>query len=293
MKVERMVEIETNDIHVGDKIHVGKYTATCQTVTRKGAIFMMDQYLDKGYPMNRRDTNMGGYAESNLRETLRSKEILDIFKGIRDYMVPFKNGDLLRIPFAGELFDKLPSWCEPDGHEQWLLMQDRRNRIASRCGEYEWGWLQNKDKTSSTAFCGVDGHGAVTGWGASNALGVRPVFQISMKKEDTTKKSAPENEETIQDVFNTFNDKQRLVLNYLVGKAVGKVKYEKTIKNVLDTFNDKQRLVLNYIVSKAVEDAKKEKTSESDEDKPENDNTESNEEDKKLKHNTFDFGQFF
>ena len=98
--------------------------------------------------------------------------------------------------------------------------------------------------------------------------------------QDTTKKSAPENEETIQDVFNTFNEKQRLVLNYIVGKTVEGDLYEETILGVLDTFNEKQRLVLKYIVGKAVEDAKKGKTSESDEDEPENDNTESNEEDK-------------
>lgn len=82
--------------------------------------------------------------------------------------------------------------------------------------------------------------------------------------QDTTKKSAPENEETIQDVLDTFNEKQRLVLYYIVGKAV---KGEETILdvlNVLGTFNDKQRLVLNYLVDKAVEDAKKGKTSESD-----------------------------
>ena len=33
-----------------------------------------------------------------------------------------------------------------------------------------------------------------------------------------------------------------------------------------NTFNEKQRLVLNYLVDKAVEDAKRGKTSESDED---------------------------
>lgn len=32
MKVERMTEIETNDIHVGDRIRVGKYTATCTDI---------------------------------------------------------------------------------------------------------------------------------------------------------------------------------------------------------------------------------------------------------------------
>lgn len=41
-----------------------------------------------------------------------------------------------------------------------------------------------------------------------------------MREDTTTKKSAPENEETIRDVLDTFNEKQRLVLYYLVGKAV-------------------------------------------------------------------------
>lgn len=180
MRVKRMEEIETNRPEIGDRIQVGHYTATCQEITPKGAIFLLDQYLDKAYPMNLNNTNKGGYAESNLRETLRSKKILDIFKGVRDHMIPLDDGDLLRIPFAGEMFgDKLPSWCKPDGHEQWPLMQDRRNRLASRCGDYEWGWLQNKDKTSSTYFCTVNHNGYASDWLASNVIGVRPVFLIA------------------------------------------------------------------------------------------------------------------
>ncbi len=102
---------------------------------------------------------------------------------------------------------------------------------------------------------------------AATRGGVRPVFKISMRNEDTmtqdtTKKSAPENEETVRGVLNTFNEKQRLVLYYIVGKAV---EGEETILDILDTLNEKQRLVLYYLKSKAVEDAKKEKTSESDE----------------------------
>lgn len=176
--VYRKTLTKTTEIQTGDQIRVGHYTATCQTVTPKGALFLLDQYLDEAYPMNRKNTNKGGYEESDLRETLRSKEILDIFKDIRDYMVPFDNGDLLRLPFAGELFDKLPSWCEPDGHEQWPIMQDRRNRLALRCEDYEWGWINNKTKSSSTHFCAVSGNGTFTHWGASNVLGVRPVFVV-------------------------------------------------------------------------------------------------------------------
>ena len=88
MKVERMTEIETNDIHVGDRIHVGKYTATCQTVaniTSNAALFLLDQYIT-GH----------GY----LREAIQSEEVLSDFADIRKYMVPFKDGDMLKIPYG-------------------------------------------------------------------------------------------------------------------------------------------------------------------------------------------------
>jgi hypothetical protein len=180
MKVERLTEIETTDIQIGDRIHVDHYTATCQEITPKRALFLLDQYLDDTYEINASDTNVGGYAKSDLRETLKNKEILDIFKCIRDYMAPFENGDLLRIPFAGEMFgNKLPKWCEPDGHKQWPLMQDVRNQVALRRGKHECGWLQNKGKTALPDFCYVDSDGDIYSHGASYFYGVRPVFLIA------------------------------------------------------------------------------------------------------------------
>lgn len=180
MKIERLKEIETTNIQISDRIHVGHYTATCQEIAPKGALFLLDQYLGKVYPMNRRNTNKGGYPESDLRKALQSDEVLDIFAGIRDYMVPFDNGDLLRIPFAGEMFgDNLPSWVKPDGHEQWPLMKDSHNRAASRCGEPEWGWLANTVRNTSTDFCNVLYGGSASYWSAVAVLGVRPVFMIT------------------------------------------------------------------------------------------------------------------
>ena len=178
MKVERVTEVETDCPKIGDQISVNHYTATCQAVTPKGAIFLLDQYLDKPFPMNWRNINKGGYPESDLRKALQSDEVLDIFAGIRDYMVPFDNGDLLRIPFAGEFFgDKLPTWCDPDGHEQWDPMADIRNRLAPRCGGYAWGWINNKVKSPSTEFCDVGPDGCVDRWSAT-VIGVRPVFMV-------------------------------------------------------------------------------------------------------------------
>ena len=179
MKVLRQTEIETNEFRVSDQVRVGHYTATCQTVTPKGALFLLDQYLDEAYPMNRKNTNKGGYEESDLRETLRSKEILDLFDDWGDRMVPFDNGDLLRIPFFGEIFGQEDAeYFEPDGCDQWELMKDRKNRIAFRQNCREWGWLQNKRKGSATHFCDVDANGGAGAWGASDSIGVRPAFLI-------------------------------------------------------------------------------------------------------------------
>ena len=180
MKVERMTEIETSDIEVGDRIHVDHYTATCQKITPKGALFLLDQYLDEPMAMNAKDTNLGGYGKSDLRKALQSDEVLSIFADIRDYMVPFENGDLLRVPYYGEVFDNNDrnDFVEPDSNEQWPLMKDAHNRMASRCGEPEWGWLANTDRDSSTYFCDVNNDGGAGVWPASDVIGVRPVFMV-------------------------------------------------------------------------------------------------------------------
>jgi hypothetical protein len=164
MIVMRRVKIEVNRPKIGDRISVGHYTATCQKLTPKGALFLLDQYLDRAFQMNWNDTNEGGYEKSYLRKALQSDEVLNIFSDIRDYMVPFDNGDLLRIPFAGEMFgDEVPQWIESDSNEQWPLMKDAHNRIASRCGDPEWGWLANTSRDTSPAFCSVTAYGAANG----------------------------------------------------------------------------------------------------------------------------------
>lgn len=180
MKVMRKQEIETNAVQVGDRIRVGKYTATCQKLADGKAIFLLDQYLDKPYPMNNRCTNEGGYDASDLRSEFKNIILDHNFDGIRDLLVPFKNGDLMRIPTVGEMFGYY-DYYEMDDAEQWELMKDRRNRIAIREGdEYEWGWLQNKVKNSSANFARVADNGHAAYYNASlSAIGVRPVFQLA------------------------------------------------------------------------------------------------------------------
>ena len=170
----------TGEFKIGDQIPIGKYSATCQKVTKKGALFLLDQYLDRPFKMNQRNTNEGGYEASDLRKELQKNSILKIFDPVRETMVPFKNGDLLRIPYAEEFFGDIDSY-EPSGKKQWSLMKDRKDRIAIREGEaYEWGWLQNKLKSSGALFAIVASFGDPGYYGASDSCGVRPVFRLRL-----------------------------------------------------------------------------------------------------------------
>mgnify|MGYP000800475062 CR=1 FL=1 len=184
MKITRTMTIETNEIQIGDRIEVGHYTATCQKLVGEGlALFLLDQCLDKPMQMNRMNTNAGGYDGSDLREDLNTGMILDEFAPLE--LVPFENGDLLRLPFYGEMFGH-DDWynsgaVEPDNCEQWPLMKERANRIAGRKGEsYEWGWLQNIHQGSATNFCHVGSYGSADAWAASIFIGVRPAFLIKL-----------------------------------------------------------------------------------------------------------------
>ena len=180
MKIERMTEIETSDIEVGDRIHVDHYTATCQEITQKGALFLMDQYLDEPMAMNRNNSNQGGYEKSDLREALQSEDVLKLFSGIREWMVPFDNGDLLRIPFFSEIFGQEDAeYFETAGCEQWELMKDRKNRNAFRQNCLEWGWLQNKRKGSAADFALVANRGYAVCATALGSAGVRLTFLIT------------------------------------------------------------------------------------------------------------------
>lgn len=184
MKITRTMTIETNEIQIGDRIRVGHYTATCQKLPEEGlALFFLDQYLDKAMQMNRKNTNAGGYDGSDLRKELNTGKILDEFAPLE--LVPFENGDLLRLPFYGELFGH-DDWynsgaVEPDDCEQWPLMKERANRVAERKGEsYEWGWIQNKYVQSAPYFCPVSYDGSANSWHASSSFGVRPAFLIKL-----------------------------------------------------------------------------------------------------------------
>ena len=229
MKVNRVIEVETNCFKIGDKIHVGKYTATCQKITPKSALFLLDQYI----------TEIGDWQEA-----VQSQDVLNIFIDIRDRMIPFYNGELFQVPFGyGYVYQDATTF------RPFFLISMRKEDATKKSAPENEETIQDVLNTFNEKQRLVNRQYIIAGRGSAKTM----LNYIASKKI--------ENEETIQDVFNTFNETQRLALYYIVGKEI---ENEETILDVLGTFNEKQRLVLNYLVGKAVKDAKKGKASESD-----------------------------
>lgn len=144
-------------------------------------VFMLLDCLKEECRMNRDDTNDGGYEESHLRDQLATKYLEKFPAALRLNMVPFENGDLLRIPTEREIFGRnIYGEEEPNTVEQFESMKKRRNRMAfdGLNGETQAYWLQNKRVGSATDFCLVNLTGLANYYYASYSIGVRPLYRI-------------------------------------------------------------------------------------------------------------------
>lgn len=144
-------------------------------------VFMLLDCLKEECRMNRDDTNDGGYEESHLRDQLATKYLEKFPAALRLNMVPFENGDLLRIPTEREIFGRnIYGEEEPDTVEQFEPMKKRRNRMAfdGLNGETQAYWLQNKRVRSATSFCSVSNYGGASYFNAAYSYGVRPLYRI-------------------------------------------------------------------------------------------------------------------
>lgn len=178
--------IEDDEMRVGEVVNFQltsgeKAQFMVQRVDEDGYLCMLVDCLPKEYHMNRENTNKGGYNESDLRKLMQG-EILDLFPAaLRELMLPFSNGDLLRLPTEKEIFGRNEyGKDEPESVKQFELMKSRRNRIAFRGKdeEWEWYWLANTVKDSAARFARVNTGGGAACSYASAAVGVRPAFKI-------------------------------------------------------------------------------------------------------------------
>ena len=186
MEIKRMTWLNTTNYEVGDVFPMTlssgeQVEAMAMKQESDGMIFMLVDCLRDEYRMNSDNTNRGGYDASDLREKLNG-EILATFPAeIREQMVAFPNGDLLRLPTEKEIFgENRYGEAEGENVKQFEPMKQRRNRIAFQGvnGAWEWWWLANKHYCGTAVFAGVPRDGDADCGYASDALGVRPTFKI-------------------------------------------------------------------------------------------------------------------
>lgn len=175
-------EFDLSSIKVGDKIVVslkglGVFEATAHEVNDSDILFIFDDYIAER-PMNKNNTNVGGYEESDLKKWIEN-DLFDKFPA--EFQVRLRD---LTIPTVGQVVGWEDEWdkehFEADGDEQLPLMKLRKNRAAYFNNECKWGWLRNatKKEYSSAYFAGVYDNGNVDYDFASNSNGVRPEFRL-------------------------------------------------------------------------------------------------------------------
>lgn len=177
MKVMRLCEnqiTKEDGFKIGDIISIEneRYTATCMKLEEDGAIFCMDQQFRDPAAMDFQGHE--GYEKSMLRRILNRIFKDCAFEDIRTYMIPFENGDYLRIPTVEEIF----------GDDRWELMFRTSYKISYPYTEaFRWGyWLQNvaelgNSKIPTTFYC-VDYRGNLSQDRCDGLNGVRVVFKI-------------------------------------------------------------------------------------------------------------------
>ena len=186
MEVKKIITTDTQSFNVGDtisfRLNDGELVeAMAVKAEQNGMVFMLVDCLYDEEPMNRTATNRGGYAACDLRKKLNGAILERFPQEVRGLMVPFENGDFLRLPTEKEIFGVNEyGENEDESVQQFEPMKLRRNRIAfqGHNGAWEWYWLQNKVKGTAADFANVNGDGSAYSNNASNSYGVRPAFKI-------------------------------------------------------------------------------------------------------------------
>ena len=133
MKLFRTIEaVADGNYNVGDVIAFTlndgeEVEALAVKQEQDGMIFCLVDCLRKEYSMNPTSSNRGGYKSCALRKALNT-EILDRFpRKIRKLLLPFENGDMLRLPTEKEIVTILRSPHKyKDSREQFEMRTHKR-----------------------------------------------------------------------------------------------------------------------------------------------------------------------
>lgn len=147
--------------------------------------FMLKDCLKEEQPMNKTNTNKGGWKDSWMREWLNGTMLQLLPDELQAIIVPrvikqriggevVETEDKLWLPSFAEMFGENKDWAPADeGDAQFQLFQTERSRVKE-CGNRGtwWYWLRSPYGSYSTTFCSVYSSGNAINVSASYACGV-------------------------------------------------------------------------------------------------------------------------
>ena len=194
MIIKRTIELEADpavrsgaNFEVGDVIGFAlndgeEVEAMAMKQEEDGFIFALVDCIVDEQPMMRD-------GKLVMRDYLNKDLYIRFPEEIRNMMLPFEHGDMLRLMTQKEVFGEnmYDADEEDESVTQFEPMKQLRNRIAQHGKNgseevYQWYWLANqtwlRDVASGTHFALVTSYGKSGNYGASNTYGVRPAIKI-------------------------------------------------------------------------------------------------------------------
>lgn len=185
MNLIRKMEMDINDIQIGDQIKIplkdfGIFTATAHQITKDSAIFMFDDCFTKRQ-VNSEASNKGGFEKSDLKKWLNQDLTRAFPENIRSQISD------ITLPSISQICGKkccintidVKRAFEDDGDEPFPLMDDIRNRVGCLDKNLVWMWLRNVPKFADNSFAAFSRVDAVCMDFADSHNGIRPVFTLS------------------------------------------------------------------------------------------------------------------
>lgn len=140
-------------------------------------VFTFKDILSEEAPMNKDNTNEGGYDASDMAKYLDT-EIFALLPDDLQAVIKEHRGHKLWLFSYREVFGEDGWYICPKDDMHLPYYKRTENRIKLRNGEPDWWWLASPYVASTSYFCYVYGSGNSYYWGASDFGGVVPGFCV-------------------------------------------------------------------------------------------------------------------
>lgn len=179
-KSKAPIKLEVGDIIsmiLKDGTPIRIAVAGINTYNENEVVFAFKDILPAEMPMNKENTNEGGYDASGMARHL-DQDIFQLLPDDLQAIIKERRGHKLWLFSIREVFGEDLRYDCPADDVHLPYYRDGANRVKTRNGKPDWWWISTTSNADSTNFCVVNGHGNFGHWNASIFNGVAPGFCI-------------------------------------------------------------------------------------------------------------------